>query len=68
MQSRWMSVAEAVANVLVGYGLAVLTQLAVFPAFGLKASLTENFLIGGIFTVTSLVRSFALRRDFNALR
>lgn len=67
MQSRWMSFVEATVNILVGYGLAVLTQLLVFPLFGLQASLWENLLIGGVFTVISLVRSFLLRRLFNAL-
>ena len=32
-QSRRMSLIEAIANVVVGYGLAVLTQIAVFPLF-----------------------------------
>ena len=41
-QSRWMSLVEAVANVLVGYGVAVATQWAVFPLFGLHATLQEN--------------------------
>ena len=67
MQSRWMSLAEAVTNILVGYGVAVLTQLVVFPLFGLQASLAENLFIGAVFTVISLVRSFLLRRLFNAL-
>ncbi len=66
MQSRWMSLFEAATNIVVGYGLAVLTQLVVFPVFGLQASLGENLLIGGVFTVISLVRSFLLRRLFNA--
>ena len=65
MQSRWMSLVESLTNIAVGYGLAVLTQIVVFPLFGLQASLGENLLIGGIFTVVSLVRSFALRRIFN---
>jgi hypothetical protein len=30
-QSRAMSLVEAIANVVVGYGVAVLTQLLVFP-------------------------------------
>ncbi len=66
-QSRLMSAVEAVANVAVGYGVAVATQLAVFPLFGLEASLTQNLAIGLIFTVVSLVRSYALRRAFEAL-
>jgi hypothetical protein len=65
MQSRWMSLVESLTNIAVGYGLAVLTQILVFPLFGLQASLGENLLIGGIFTVVSLARSFALRRIFN---
>ena len=67
-QSRWMSLVEAVANVLVGYGVAVATQWMVFPLFGLYATLQENLLIGLIFTAVSLVRSYVLRRAFEALR
>lgn len=68
MQSRLMSFVEAVANIVVGYGLAVLTQIVVFPLFGLHATLSENLLIGGLFTLTSLTRSFILRRAFETLR
>ena len=67
-QSRWMSLVEAVTNVLVGYGVAVATQWAVFPLFGLHATLQENLLIGLIFTVVSLIRSYLLRRAFEGLR
>ena len=66
MQSKWMSFVEAVTNIVVGYGLAVLTQIIVFPFFGLHASLGENLLIGGLFTCISLARSYMLRRLFNA--
>ena len=65
MQSRWMSLVEAVTNIEVGYGLAVLTQIIVFPLFGLHASLSENLLIGCFFVGVSLIRSFAIRRFFN---
>ncbi len=68
MQSRTMSLIEALANVLVGYGVAVTTQTVVFPLFGLHASLDQNLAIGLIFTVVSLVRSYMLRRLFNHLR
>lgn len=67
-QSRWMSLVEAVTNVLVGYGVAVATQWMVFPLFGLYATLQENLLIGLIFTAVSLVRSYVLRRAFEAWR
>ncbi len=67
-QSRWMSFVESVANVLVGYGVAVLTQMLVFPLFGLRSSVSDRLLIGVIFTVVSLARSFTLRRVFEGLR
>lgn len=67
-QSRWMSLVEAVTNVLVGYGVAVATQWAVFPLFGLYATLQENLVIGLIFTAVSLVRNYLLRRAFEGLR
>ena len=67
LQSRWMSLVESATNIVVGYCLAVLTQVLVFPLFGLSVSLGENLGIGAVFTVVSLVRSFALRRIFNGL-
>ncbi|CAB1371127.1 conserved protein of unknown function [Denitratisoma oestradiolicum] len=39
-----------------------------FPLFGLHATLQENLLIGLIFTAVSLVRSYVLRRAFEAFR
>ena len=68
MQSRAMSLLESIANVVVGYGVAVGTQIVVFPLFGLHASVSDNLMIGGVFTAVSLVRSYVLRRAFNALR
>ena len=67
-QSRRMSAVEAIANVLVGYGVAVLAQLAIFPLFGIAVSLGDNLAIGAAFTVVSLARSYAVRRLFNAIR
>ena len=67
-QSRSMSLLEAIANVIVGYGVAVLTQILVFPLFGLHTTLTQNLAIGSAFTTASVVRSFALRRVFESLR
>ena len=67
-QSRLMSLVEATTNVVVGFLLAVATQFAVFPWFGLTVSVTDNLLISGIFTAVSIGRSFALRRLFEAVR
>jgi hypothetical protein len=65
-QSRRMSLIEAITNVAVGYALAVASQIVVFPWFGVQASLGENLALGGVFTGISLLRSYALRRLFEA--
>ena len=67
-QSPLFSLVEAVANVALGYVLAVLAQLVVFPWFGLPARLGDALAIGGLFTLLSISRSYALRRLFEALR
>jgi putative effector of murein hydrolase len=67
-QSRRLSLIEAITNVAVGYVLAVITQIVVFPWFGIHPSLGENLAIGSIFTGISLLRSYALRRLFERLR
>lgn len=63
-QSRLMSLVEAITNVIVGYGIAVVTQIIVFPWFGLEAALGEHMAIGVAFVAVSLVRSYLLRRLF----
>ena len=63
-----MSLVEAITNVVVGFGVALLTQIIVFPLFGLRPTLGENFAIGGLFTLASIARSYTLRRAFEAIR
>jgi len=67
-QSRLMSLVESVANMVVGYGVAVVTQVLIFPIFGLHTTLAQNLKMGAIFTIVSITRSFALRRVFEAIR
>ncbi|MCT2538755.1 DUF7220 family protein [Sedimentimonas flavescens] len=67
-QSRLMSLVEAVTNVIVGYGITVVTRILIFPNFGLHTTLAQNLKTGAVFTVVSMVRSFALRRMFEAIR
>ena len=59
---------EAVANVLVGYTVALASQLVIFAAYDVRLSLGQNAMIGVWFTLISLVRSYALRRFFNRVR
>ena len=63
-----MSLIEAIANVVVGFAVALLTQIVVFPIFGLQVSLSENLAIGSLFTAVSIARTYVLRRIFEAIR
>lgn len=67
-QSRLMSAVESSVNVAVGFGIAVATQAMVFPIFGLHASTSDHLAIGAVFTVVSVIRSYCLRRVFEAIR
>lgn len=67
-QSRAMSLVESLANVAVGYSVAVVTQILIFPIFGLHTTLAQNLMMGAIFTVVSIGRSYALRRLFEEIR
>lgn len=68
MQTRWQSFFESCINVAIGYGVALLSQILVFPLFGIHIPLASNLAIGAIFTVISIARSYAVRRVFNRLR
>lgn len=67
-QSRTMSMVEAATNVSVGYVLAIVTQIVVFPWFGIEAALGEHLAIGFFFVCVSLARGYLLRRVFETWR
>lgn len=64
-QTRIYSLTESVANVIVGYWVAVASQLILFPIFGVYVTLADNLVISGWFTVISIARSYYIRRVFN---
>ena len=68
MQSKKYSLIESVTNVLVGYLVALGSQLIIFPVFGISVPLRSNLAIGAFFTVVSIVRSYCLRRLFNSIK
>lgn len=65
MQTKKQSLIEACMNVVIGFTIAVLTQIAIFPLFDIHIPLQTDLAIGAIFTVVSLVRSYAIRRYYN---
>lgn len=65
MQTRLGSLAESLCNVAIGYAVSLVTQLVVFPWFGICIPISTNIVLGLIFTVVSIGRSYVLRRLFN---
>lgn len=64
VQTRAHSLLESLTNVAIGYVIALLSQLAIFPLFGIHVPFSDNLQIGLWFTAISIARSYVLRRWF----
>jgi hypothetical protein len=65
-QSRRRSLIEACANVVVGFCVALGSNMILLPLVGLPATWGQGLALGLAFTLISLARSFTLRRLFNS--
>jgi len=65
-QTRLGSFVESVINVLIGFGVGVASQVFIFPLFDVHVSFWANMQMAVWFTVISIVRSYIVRRGFNA--
>lgn len=67
MQRRRHSLMETLLSTAIGFAVALLTQLLVFPLLGKPFTFGENLLLSSIFTAVSIIRGYAVRRLFNHL-
>ena len=65
MQSCRQSMIETAVSVTIGYMVALASQIAIFPLFGIHATMEDNLMIGAWFTIISVIRGYAVRRFFN---
>jgi hypothetical protein len=65
-QTRLGSLIETITNTAIGFGVAIASQLLVFPLFGIHVPFSANLGIGAWFTAISIARGYVLRRWFNA--
>lgn len=65
-QTRLGSLIEAVINVVIGFLINFSANMLIFPLFGFHITPGANFAMGMIYTVISVVRSYTVRRYFNA--
>ncbi|MDZ7711019.1 MAG: hypothetical protein U5K36_13980 [Roseovarius sp.] len=66
--ARHVAWSRPATNVVVGYVLAIATQIVVFPWFGIEAAFGEHLAIGLVFVGVSLIRGYLLRRLFERFR
>ena len=64
-QSKLDSMLESVTNIVIGSGIAFISQIIWFPLIGIEITLAENAMTTGFFTIVSFVRSYGIRRLFN---
>lgn len=64
-QSKRGSVIETVTGTAIGYTVAVVSQIIIFPFFGVNLPVESNMVIALWFTVISLIRGYWVRRLFN---
>ena len=62
MQTKWHSFLEALQNISVGMGVALVSQLLIFPFYGINIPLNHNVQIMMWFTGISILRSYLIRR------
>ena len=66
-QTKLGSFIEAWVNVFIGFGINFTANILILPHFGFTSlALKTNFVIGLIYTVISVLRSYVIRRWFNA--
>jgi hypothetical protein len=64
-QTKLESFIETCINTAIGYAVAFLSQLLVFPMVGIHVPISTNLEIGAWFTLISVVRGYVIRRWFN---
>lgn len=65
-QTRLGSLIESIINTCIGFAINFTANMLIFPLFGFHISLSENFVLGLLYTLISVARSYCIRRWFNA--
>lgn len=67
MQTSRQSAIEVLAGTLIGFLVALFSQLFIMDLYGLPSTFTQDLAITGFFTGISILRGYAVRRFFNWL-
>jgi accessory gene regulator protein AgrB len=64
-QSKLNSLKEAVTNIAIGYIVGMITQLILYPIYGIHIAFTTNLALSFWFTIVAIARSYFVRRYYN---
>ena len=64
-QSKIESLIESIINTSLGFLVALITQILIYPLFDIDVTMGDQALLALIFTAVSLVRGYVVRRYFN---
>lgn len=67
-QSKKQSLTETVISTFIGLAVSLITQIVVFPLYGMEVSFNQNIQITIIFTFVSIARGYFVRRYFNNVK
>jgi hypothetical protein len=67
-QSKIQSLFESFITVGSGLIVAIMIQLLIFPVYDIEITLFENVQLATIFTISSIIRIYIIRRYFNRIR
>jgi hypothetical protein len=63
-QTRLGSLIEVSINIFIGFWINFVANLVILPLFGFNVTISDNFLIGFLYTIVSVARSYVVRRWF----
>jgi len=67
MQSKKLSIIEAVSNTVIGLLTSFCIQLIIYPTLNIEVSINQNIIITFVFFIASILRGYVVRRLFNKI-
>lgn len=65
MQTKKLSIIEAVSNTVIGLLTSFIIQIIIYPILNIEVSINQNIIITFVFFFASIVRGYFVRRLFN---
>jgi len=68
MQTKTLSLIEAITRTLIGFIVSLIVQLIIYPIMGIQVTIEQNLTITTVFTIVSILRGYLVRRFFNKIK